>query len=69
MPATIESSESVETVNITTDNFDAEQGLAGGAAITVITKSGTNELHGTAFAYHDNQHLAARNFFLVGGEP
>jgi outer membrane receptor protein involved in Fe transport len=67
--AYIEPSESVEAVNITTDNFDAEQGLAGGAAITVITKSGTNDLHGTAFWYHDNQHLLARNFFLVGGKP
>lgn len=67
--AYIEPAESVEAVNITTDNFDAEQGLAGGAAITVITKSGTNDLHGSAFWYHDNQHLLARNFFLVGGKP
>ena len=34
--------ESIQTVNIATNNFDAEQGLAGGAAINVITKSGTN---------------------------
>jgi len=67
--AYIEPSESIETVNITTDNFDAEQGLAGGAAITVITRSGTNDIHGSAFWYHDNQHLFARNFFLVGGKP
>lgn len=38
--------------------------MAGGAAITVITKSGTNELHGSTFWFHDNQHLKARNFFL-----
>lgn len=55
--------ETIETVNIATNNFDAEQGMAGGAAITVVTKSGTNELHGSVFAYHDNQHLRARNFF------
>ena len=59
-----EPSESIETVNISTNNFDAEQGLAGGASITVLTKSGSNEIHGVAFAYHDNQHLRARNFFL-----
>ena len=35
--------ETIDTVNISTSNFDAEQGNAGGAAITVITKSGTNE--------------------------
>ena len=55
--------ETVETVNISTNNFDAEQGMAGGAAVVVTTKSGTNEFHGAAFAYHDNQHLKARNFF------
>ncbi|MEK7407869.1 MAG: TonB-dependent receptor [Acidobacteriota bacterium] len=63
-------SESIETVNMTTNSFDAEQGLAGGATVTVVTKSGTNELHGTAFAYHDNHHLRARNFFLRSpGKP
>ncbi len=56
--------ETIETVNISTNNFDAEQGMTGGAAVTVVTKSGTNQLHGAAFAYHDNQHLRARNFFL-----
>ena len=55
--------ESIETVNITTSSFDAEQGMAGGAAVTVATKSGTNELHGSAYWYHDNQHLYARPFF------
>ena len=56
--------ESINTVNITTGSFDAEQGMAGGAAVTVATKSGTNEFHGSAFEYHDNQHLRTRNFFL-----
>lgn len=60
-------SETVEQVNISTNNFDAEQGLAGGAAITVVTKSGTNEIHGSAFEYHENQRLRARNFFLPPG--
>lgn len=55
--------DTVETVNITTAAGDAEQGLTGGASTTVITKSGTNELHGSAFWFHDNQRLRARNFF------
>ena len=37
--------------------------MAGGAAITVITKSGTNSIHGSAFAFHDNTVVRARNFF------
>ena len=44
-------------MNITTGSFDAEQGMAGGAAITVATKSGTNDLHGTGWWFHNNQHL------------
>lgn len=56
--------ETIETVNISTNNFDAEQGMAGGAAVTVTTKSGTNELHGSAFLFHDNSKLGAKNFFF-----
>src|SRR5262249_4408369 len=56
--------EAVETVNVVTNSFEAETGLAGGAAIYVQTKSGTNNIHGVAFANHDNQHLNARPFFL-----
>ncbi len=59
--------ETVQTVNIATNNFDAEQGMAGGAAISVVTKSGSNELHGSAFWLHDNQKLQARNFFQAPG--
>ena len=55
--------ESIETVNVVTNSFDAEQGLAGGAAINVQIKSGTNDFHGSAFEYHSNQHLKARDYF------
>ena len=65
----ISPAETVETVNVSTNNFDAEQGMAGGAAITVQTKSGTNEFHGSAFAFHDNQRLRAKNFFSPGEKP
>lgn len=58
--------ETIETVNITTNSFDAEQGMAGGASVIVTTKSGTNQLHGVAFAYWDNNNLQARNFFYYG---
>ncbi len=55
--------ESIDTVNITTNSFDAEQGMAGGAAITVATKSGTNDLHGVGFWFHNNQHLNTAPYF------
>lgn len=61
--------ESIETVNISTNNFDAEQGMAGGAALTVITKSGTNAYHGVAFAYHLNHKWGAKNLFFNPNTP
>jgi hypothetical protein len=59
--------ESIETVNVVTNNFDAEQGLAGGAAISVQIKSGTNNLHGSAFEYHFNEDMRATNYFCAAG--
>jgi hypothetical protein len=49
--------ESIQEVNISTNKFDAEQGMTGGAAVTVITKSGTNDLRGAAFAMYDSSAL------------
>jgi hypothetical protein len=60
--------ESIETVNITTNSFDAETGLAGGAAVNVSIKSGTNELHGSLFWYHNSNATKAKPFFLPPGE-
>ena len=55
--------ETVQEVNIATNNFDPEQGMTGGAAITVITKSGSNQFHGVLFEYHQDQALRARQYF------
>ncbi|MPY88211.1 MAG: hypothetical protein GEU99_09830 [Luteitalea sp.] len=55
--------ETIDTVNISTNSFSSEQGQAGGAAITVITKSGTNELSGSAFELFNSDALNARPFF------
>jgi hypothetical protein len=55
--------EAVETVNLVSNSFDAEQGMAGGAAMNVTIKSGTNSYHGAAWEYHTNSELKARNYF------
>ena len=55
--------ESIEVVNVVTNSFDAEQGLAGGASINLQIKSGTNDLHGSAFWYHNNQRFQAFPYF------
>ena len=59
--------ETVDVVNVTTSAADADQGLAGASSITLVTKSGTNNIHGSAFIFHNDQHLNARNFFLQPG--
>src|SRR6478672_1024530 len=55
--------ETIETVNIATNNFDAAQGMAGGASITVVTKSGTNQVKGSAFYFRNQDELNATGFF------
>jgi hypothetical protein len=55
--------ESLEAVNVVTNSFDAEQGLAGGSAINVQIKSGTNSLRGSLFEYHTNEKLRTQNYF------
>ena len=66
--AYVPSLESIETVNVVSNSFDAEQGLAGGAAISVQTKSGTNERHGSVFEYNSLQRMKAKPFFLPVGQ-
>ena len=56
--------EAIETVNVVTNSFDAEQGMAGGASVNVQIKSGTNTLRGSAFEYLTHDKLRARNYFL-----
>ena len=60
--------EAVDTVNIVTNSFDAEQGMAGGAAVSVSIKSGTNQFHGSGHWFHTNSALRARNYFFVGSD-
>src|SRR5512134_294031 len=60
----VQSAESIDTVSVTTNNFDADTGMAAGAAQTVITKSGTNELKGSAFLFYNNDSLNANRYDL-----
>ena len=53
----------IREVNIKTSNFSAEYGRNSGAAISVTTRSGTNQIHGGAFDFLRNDDLDARNFF------
>src|SRR4051794_38908901 len=55
--------DSVAELKITTTSYDAEFGQASQAIIASHTKSGTNQLHGSAFEYRRDQHGAARDPF------
>ncbi|MCL6545017.1 MAG: carboxypeptidase-like regulatory domain-containing protein, partial [Bryobacteraceae bacterium] len=59
----VPSAEAIETVNVVTNSYNAEQGMAGGAAVNVTIKSGTNDFHGTAWIFDNNSKFKARNFF------
>jgi len=56
--------ETVAEVRITTNNFSAEQGRNMGAQISIVSKSGSNQFHGSVWDYHTNNALQARNFFV-----
>jgi hypothetical protein len=55
--------DSISEFRIITSNFDAEYGEFSGGQISVITKSGTNRFHGSAFDFLRNTSLDARNYF------
>lgn len=55
--------DSVQEFRTTTLNGTADQGRSSGAQISLVTKSGSNDLHGNLYEYHRNTKTAANNFF------
>lgn len=55
--------EGIEEFRIQTNSYSAEYGRSGGGVLTMTTKSGTNELHGTAFDFLRNNKMDSNNFF------
>src|SRR5262245_20301876 len=55
--------ESIGETKITSQNYDAEFGQATAGVVSVSTRSGTNDLHGSAFLFRQNDVLQARNPF------
>ncbi|HET9802236.1 MAG TPA: carboxypeptidase-like regulatory domain-containing protein, partial [Candidatus Acidoferrum sp.] len=55
--------EAIQTVDVSTSNFEAELGRANGAVTNVILKSGSNSYHGSAYEFFRSDYLNARNFF------
>src|SRR5579863_9841768 len=61
--AVIPNLDSILEFRILTNNFDAEYGNYSGGQINVVTKSGTNQIHGTVFDLLRNTDLDARNYY------
>lgn len=59
--------DAIQEMRVETNSFSAELGRAAGGVINVVTKSGTNQLHGSAFEFYRNEALDARNFFATSG--
>ncbi|HMV48811.1 MAG TPA: carboxypeptidase regulatory-like domain-containing protein, partial [Blastocatellia bacterium] len=58
-----QSIESVKEIQIVTHLWDAEQGRSIGSQVNAVSKSGTNQIHGTAYDFFNHSALNARNFF------
>ena len=55
--------DSIQEFRVVTNNFDAEYGNYSGGQVIVATKSGGNQVHGSAFEFLRNTNLDARNYF------
>jgi hypothetical protein len=62
LPAVQPSPDSIEEFRVITNNFDAEFGRNSGAVVNVVTKSGTNELHGSFYEFFRNDVLNSKAF-------
>ena len=60
--------DSIEEFRIITNNFDAEYGNYSGGQVNVVTKAGTNSLHGSVFEFNRNTAFNARNYFSPAGD-
>jgi Carboxypeptidase regulatory-like domain len=71
LPVTVDS---VQEFRVTTSNAGADQGRSSGAQVSLVTKSGTNNFHGSAFENHRNTYTSANDYFvkvaeLQSGQP
>jgi hypothetical protein len=61
--------DAIREFNLLTDSYGAEYGKRAGAQVSVVTQSGTNQLHGSVFEFLRNSNLDARNFFDQASVP
>lgn len=59
------SQEAVAGMELLTHNFKAEYGRNSGAIVSLVSKNGSNDFHGSAYLYHSNSSFGARDFFAA----
>ena len=67
-PATLLPIDAIQEFNVQSQ-FPAEYGRNSGSVVNILTKSGTNQFHGTAYEYNRDSYFDARNFFNVTPDP
>jgi hypothetical protein len=65
LPVTLDS---VQEFRVTTSNYGADEGAAGGAQVALVTKSGTNAFHGSAYEYNRNSAVSANDYFIKAAQ-
>ena len=65
LPVTLDS---VQEFRVSTSNYNADQGSTSGGQVAMVTKSGTNDIHGSAYEYNRNAYLEANDFFIKNGQ-
>ena len=63
------SQDAVQEFQVVSNSFSAEFGRAVGGIVNIVTRSGTNDFHGSAFVFNRNQNLNARNAFARTNPP
>jgi hypothetical protein len=61
--------EAVAEFSVLTNSYSAEYGRTSGGVVNAITRSGTNQIHGTVFEFHRNSGMDARDYFDRGDQP
>jgi outer membrane receptor protein involved in Fe transport len=67
-PATILPIDAVAELRVLS-NFETEYGRNSGAVVNIVTKSGTNQIHGSALEYYRSGAMGARNYFNIDSQP
>ena len=68
LPTVQPSPDSIQEFRVLTNTFDAEYGRNSGSVVNVVTKSGTNQWHGSTYEFFRNKVLNANEYCFTGGE-